>query len=161
MRNALWPILLAIFTMSGCSHTARLYPVQGPLSAQTPPPVLVGKITGAFNSGDLSVKLSDGEVCTGRWSVVHPPQVAKGENAAVAQTMTGMPAAWDAAYGQGFYVSHVLGTRLHAQAELAGDRGTVLNVEMYRSLEEHAEALPASIKGVAKDNKDNIYKVAF
>jgi hypothetical protein len=161
MKNALWLILLAMFTMSGCSHTARLYPVQGPLSSQTPAPVLVGKITGAFNSGDLSVKLSDGETCKGRWSVVHPPQVAKGENAAVAQTTTGMAAAWDAVYGPGFYVSHVLGTRLHAQAELAGDRGTVLNVEMYRSLEERAEALPAAIKGVAKDNKDNIYKVAF
>ena len=160
MKTTFW-FVLAAFTMLGCSHTARLYPVQGPLSAQTPSPVLVGKITGAFNSGDLSVKLSDGELCKGRWSVVHPPQVAKGENAAVAPASNGMPAAWDAVYGQGFYVSHVLGTRLHAQAQLAGDKGTVLNVEMYRSTEEHAANIPASIKGVALDNKENIYKVAF
>src|SRR5208283_1619550 len=41
-----------------------------------------------------------------------------------------------------------------------GNRGTVLNVELYKpnSVE---NTTTAAIKGVAKDNKGNIYKVAF
>lgn len=74
-----------------------------------------------------------------------------------------MSSAWDAVYGAGYYVSHVLGAKLHAQAVVSGDRGTVLNVEMYRSEGEPAGASNAviDIKGIAKDNKDNIYKLVI
>jgi hypothetical protein len=41
-----------------------------------------------------------------------------------------------------------------------GNRGTVPTAEMYRSDTEKENSRRA-IKGVAKDNKDNIYKVAF
>jgi len=68
--------------------------------------------------------------------------------------------AWDIVYGSGFYVAHVLGERLYLQSVLTGDRGTVLNVEMYRPDAREAPA-PGAIKSVAKDNKDNIYKLAF
>ena len=161
MTRKLWPILLLTFSLIGCYRNARFYPVQGPLSAQTPAPVLVGKVTGAFNSGDISVTLSDGEVCKGRWSVVPTPEVPKGGNAATAPANEGMPAAWDTVYGQGYYVAHVLGTRLHAQAKLTGDRGTILQMEMYQTGEGAEHGNPASIKGVAKDDKSNIYKVTF
>ena len=60
MKNKLCLVLLGISTMLGCSRTARLYPVQGPLSTQTPLPVLVAKVTGAFSPGRISVVLSDG-----------------------------------------------------------------------------------------------------
>ena len=72
-----------------------------------------------------------------------------------------MPSAWDTVYGQGYYVSHVLGARLYAQAVATGNKGTVLNVEMYKAANEH-DVIPAdAVKGVAKDNKDNIYKLVL
>ncbi|MGO9170301.1 MAG: hypothetical protein ACLP56_25825 [Candidatus Sulfotelmatobacter sp.] len=161
MKTKLVSLLLGISMMLGCTHTVRFYPVQGPLSAQTPSPVLVGKVTGTITPKDISVVLSDGEVCKGHWMIVHPVQVPKGSTTATAVTTNGMPSAWDTVYGSGFYVSHVLGARLYAQAAATGDRGTVLNVEMYRPANER-EAIPSdSIKGVAKDNKDNIYKLVL
>lgn len=161
MKKKFYFLLLAISTMLGCTHNARLYPVQGPLSAQTPLPVLVAKITGAVTPGNISVVLSDGEVCKGRWAVVHPVKVPKGANTATAPATNGMQSVWDTVYGSGFYVSHVLGTRYYAQAVASGDRGTVLNVEMYRPGGEPEGKRVSAIKGVAKDNKDNIYKLVL
>jgi hypothetical protein len=54
VKKKLCLLLLGISTMLGCTHTARLYPVQGPLSAQTPLPVLFAKIMGTFTPGDHS-----------------------------------------------------------------------------------------------------------
>jgi hypothetical protein len=88
-------------------------------------------------------------------------QAPKGGDAASAPTTNGMSSVWDTVYGSGFYVSHVLGARFYAQAVASGDRGTVLNVEMYRPLREHEGYVVSSIRGVAKDNKDNIYKLVF
>lgn len=160
MKNKFRFFILAVFLLSGCRATGRLYPVQGPLSAQTPTPVLFAKLTGAFNSGNLSVVLADGEVCKGHWTTV--PGVKPSPGAAPAGTAppTAMSAVWDTVYGSGFYVSHVLGTRLYVQAVIPGDRGSFLHVEMYRPGAQEANTA-ASIKGVAKDNKDNIYKLVF
>jgi hypothetical protein len=138
--------------------------VQGPLSTLTPLPVYPAKLTGTLNpvllnsdSGTLTTVLGDQEVCKGTWQFVRP--VAKGP-------ITGDPGAyrmateWDFVYGQGFYVSHVLGARTYLRAVLTGNKGTVLNVEMYMPNDE-ADKTASSIKGVAKDNKDNVFKLAF
>ena len=154
MKLKLCVLLLGISVMLGCSRTYRFYPVQGPLSAQTPSPVLVAKMTGAISSGSISVVLSDGEVCTGRWAEVPRLQVPKGANTATVPADS-MSSVWDTVYGSGYYVSHVLGAR-SARGVISGNQGTVLNVELYATPEgEHTFV----IKGVAKDNKDNIYKV--
>ena len=73
---------------------------------------------------------------------------------------TNMSAEWDTVYGTGFYVAHVLGAKLYARAVVTGNRGTILNVEIYRPLDQ-AESKPGTPKGVTKDNKDNIYKLVF
>jgi hypothetical protein len=119
-KNKLFFVLLVAFTLTGCRATGRLYPVQGPLSTQTPPPVLVAKITGAFNSGNISVVLADGEVCKGRWATVTRPRVSSGAPLATAAPAENMSSIWDTVYGSGFYVAHVLGARLYAQAQLQG-----------------------------------------
>ncbi len=150
---------LTIFVLTGCA-TARLYPVKGPLSAQTPPPVYVANVKGAFNSGSITVTLADGEACTGRWETIHRPKNAK-ESAALSTAPTSnLSAGWDTVYGPGFYVAHVLGARLYARATLTGTKGTILNLEMYKPNSEENTTI-AAIKGVAKDNKDNTYKLAF
>jgi len=99
-------LLLGISVMLGCARTYRFYPVQGPLSAQTPSPVLVAKMTGAISSGSISVVLSDGEVCTGRWVEMPRVQVPKGANTATVPADS-MSSVWDTVYGSGYYVSHV------------------------------------------------------
>ena len=71
-----------------------------------------------------------------------------------------LSAEWDTVYGTGFYVANVLGTRLYARAVLTGNRGTTLNVELYKPDKVENTTIGA-IKGVAKDDKGNIYKVAF
>lgn len=76
--------------------------------------------------------------------------------------MSPLQSEWDSIYGKGFYVAHVLGARLYAQATLRGNRGTVVDVEMYRSVTEddpgHEERGP--VRGVAQDNHGNTYKIA-
>src|SRR5579871_2945178 len=122
MKSTLAVALLPLLVLCGCMRTVRFYPVQGPLASQTPPPVLVGKVTGALNSGGFSVTLTDGEVCKGHWSVVPRPS----KSSAPTTDATEMGAVWDTVYGAGFYTAHVLGAKLYARSELTGDRGTKL-----------------------------------
>jgi hypothetical protein len=67
---------------------------------------------------------------------------------------------WDAVYGTGFYVSHVLGSRLNGRGVLAGNRRTDLNVEVFKTDKPEDNAL-SNIKGVVKDTKGNIFKLTF
>ena len=163
MKSHLVVVLSCVSVLAGCSATARLYPIQGPLSTQTPPPVYVAKMTGAFASGDFSATLNDTEICKGRWAQVSRPKASIDTAAAATNPPAeNMSVEWDTVYGQGFYVAHVLGARLYAKAVLTGDKGTVLNVELYKpDVPDHNNSPAATIRGVAKDNHDNVYKVAF
>jgi hypothetical protein len=57
--------------------------------------------------------------------------------------------AWDAVYGEGFFVAHILGNKF-GQGVFTGNQGTVLQVE---SLDGR--------NGVAVDNKGNTYKMVW
>jgi hypothetical protein len=160
MKGRLVFLLLIACTTSGCTATARLYPVQGPLSSQTPLPVYVARLSGALNSGSISTVLNDGEVGIGHWQVVRRVSPAKGAAAATDPTAFSMSKEWDLVYGPGFYVAHVLGAKLYARALVTGNKGTLLNVEMYKPNNEESNT-PSAIKGVAKDNNNNVFKVAF
>lgn len=139
--------LLAVCFMDGCYAYLNFYPVQGPLAGQTPVPTLIAKFTGPFKSGNLSLVLPDGEKCTGRWT--QTPTVSGDPMASV----------WDQVYGQGFYVGHVLGSKLYAIAAVTGNRGTVLNVRMYKSGAADPHRI-GTIKGIAKDTGGNVYKIS-
>ena len=151
MKKKLCFVLLLASIMLGCSHTYRLYLVQGPLSAQTPSLVLFAKIMGA-TSGTISVVLSDGELCNGSWARIPPVQVPKDATAANAPATNDMSYEWDTVYGSGFYVAHIVGATNYYRAVLSGNRGTVLNFEMLGL---------NVLKGVVKDNKGNIYKLVY
>jgi hypothetical protein len=146
----LWLAVLCTSLMCGCVYHAQFYPVQGPLAMQTPVPVARARLTGPFMSGSLSLTLPDGEVCKGHWANSKTPPVSP------------LQSEWDYVYGKGFYVAHVLGAHLYAQATLRGNRGTVVDVEMYRSETSgdpgHDERGP--VRGVAQDNRGNTYKIA-
>jgi len=123
--------------------------------SQLPVPVFPGKFTGAMNAGSVSFVLQNGEVCQGRWTRVVPVKNPQGGQSVAPPPAADMPAIWDQIYGAGFYVSHVLGTTWHGQAVVTGSQGTVLTVEFYRP-----DAIP-QVQGVAKDNKGDVYKLAF
>jgi hypothetical protein len=160
MKYKLFFFLVGVSILSGCRSHGPALPCPGSIVCSNPHAGLLAKVIGAFNSGNMSVVLGDGEVSKGRWSTVPRAQVPKGATTANTLSADGMPSVWDTVYGSGFYVSPILGTRLYARSVLTGDRGTVLNVEMYRPVTKESN-IRDSIKGVAKDNKDNLYKLTF
>jgi hypothetical protein len=155
MKAEFCVVVFGFSLMAGCSATARLYPVQGPLMAQSPVPVFPGKLTGLVNQGGISFVLANGEVCRGNWTRVVPVKGSQGAQSVPAPLSADMPAIWDQIYGPGYYVAHVLGTALYGRAAITGSRGTILTVEFYRP-----DAVP-KVQGVAKDSNGNIYKMAF
>ncbi|MGH9745684.1 MAG: hypothetical protein ACRD59_06195 [Candidatus Acidiferrales bacterium] len=176
--NFFLALILAVSVVTiGCA-SARMYPVEGPMASQTPGAVYTAKLTGLLYSGDVTITVANGEVCKGHWTLVKggtsvdaaPARVTParattadgttGDAAAGPSPVTeGMPAAWDAVYGQGYYVARVLGQPLYAHAMVVGNRGTVLNVEFYRV--NRGTDGPIEIHGVAKDNKGDIFKLSF
>jgi hypothetical protein len=144
------------------------------MAATAPPPILAAKMTGVFSdSGNMSVILPGGEICKGGWNLVSS---APGQNSPAVNTTpaANLAPAWDTVYGPAFYTAHVLGSRLRASGTLTGNKGTTLNVELYRpeTSELYRPETPelyrrytpdglSEIKGVATDNNGNIYKIVF
>lgn len=162
MRKLLFVVSVS-FLLVSCHATARFYPVQGPLASQTPPPVLVGRVSGAFYSGSMTVKGIQGQVFRGRWEAVKRPNTST-TTPPSPPTDNEMAPLWDSIYGNGFYVAHVLGMRLYGRGSLTGNGGSTLKVEFYRPQEGDGSAGNSgagSVKGVAKDDQGNVYKVTF
>ena len=159
MKAKLALVLLGVCLISGCYRYVHLYPIQGPLALQAPSPIFTAKMTGAFNSGNLTLTLANGEAFSGPWKAISVKD--RMQNAASSTPSFSLAPAWDTVYGHGFYTAHVLGTPLFAQASLTGTQGTVLQAEMYRQDHGADTAAPFDIRGVAKDGKGNIYKMVF
>ena len=153
MKIRIVVLFCALSLLAGCYQKARLYPVQGPLAAQAPSPVFTAKVSGVWNSGNMTVTLAGGEVCKGTWGMVNRMPADAGTTATVDWAKV-----WDTVYGQGFYTANVLGTPLHIRSTLSGSKGTTLNAEMYR------RDIPGQLteaKGVAEDSDGNIYKIVM
>lgn len=148
-------VTILVALLAACSTTATLYPVEGPLSKQQPLPVLTATVDGIMgNTGGISVTLPDGEKCTGKWSSIAPVSVGFSTASASGTATNGMASVWTSVYGSGFSVRNLPGVN-KGEAMLVGDRGTVIQVEFYTG------SGTANGSGVAKDNKDNLYKVLF
>ena len=163
MNTRLVIIVVAASMLAGCRAGMRLYPVKGPLAEQTPMPVFTGKITQTRpSSGKISLYLAGGELFTGNWKQVNPAPGASGQRTTDALAADGMSSVWDAIYGPGFYVAHVLGAREHGASHMTGNRHTMLDVEFISREREHGISIEKdTVKGVARDSKGNVYKVVF
>jgi len=106
-------------------------------------------------SGTISVTLENGEVCKGSWAFVSKSAPEKSDSGSGGSASGSMAADWDAVYGAGYYVAHVVGNRLYARSTLTGNRGTIIRAEFTN---EHNEA--GQTKGVAEDNYGNVFKVS-
>ena len=159
---------LAVFgclVLFGCATpiaytTSYLFPVQGPASTQKPVPVIPVSVqndyaiggNAAIVAGDVSFSLPGGETFSGRWS--REPYI-NSDPATLAQLReTDIQSAWDIVYGGGYYVSNVLGSLIHSRATLKGSRGTNIQIE-FNSVQ------PWPTRGVAQDDKGNIYKLVI
>ena len=156
MKTKLCALFLAVAMLSGCYGYMHFYPAQGPLAAQTPLPVFKAKFTGR-TSGDVTMPFVGGEVCTGHWTHVDRSNNANGTQTVTAAGKPDMAAVWDTVYGPGFYTGHVLGNGYYGTAVLTGDRGSTVDLEFIISGDEEFR----SLRGVARDNHGNIYKVVF
>jgi hypothetical protein len=153
MKLSILAVALTTILLGGCilSVPGGFSPVQGPLSKQSPIPTYAATMSGLF-SGSISVVLDNGEVCKGPWAFVS--QTPSGTSA-TAVTPIDMAVDWDSVYGTGYFAAHVLGNKLYARATLTGNMGTVLHTEF--SNENNTRG---NTKGVAVDNKGNIFKVS-
>jgi hypothetical protein len=146
---------VCIFAASGSAFAQRLYPVEGPIASQTPQPVFKGHISHPiFGVSPLFMLLrswtvANGEVLQGKPKKVKASSVNNPVPSASAPPQPNLAFAWDAVYGPGYFVGHILGKDM-GQGVFTGKKGTVLQVE---SLDGE--------KGVAVDNQGNIYKMVW
>ena len=153
---------LCVCMLSGCYAAGRLYPIQGPLASQAPPPIFAAKASAGIKSGSFTATLANGEACKGNWTSVSTAPTVNGGVPANNQPQSNLAAAWDTVYGQGFYVAHVLGQPLFVHTELTGNQGTMLQVEWYDlGNENNNGAAGYGARGVAQDSKGNIYKLVM
>ena len=160
----LLPVILLSLALAACTGraTTRFYPVQGPIAAQTPAAVYVGTIAGGM-AGTITLTGYQGEVYKGRWATIEQPKQST-DSPSGAPGDREMVSLWDSIYGNGFYVAHVLGSKWYAKAVMTGSSGNSLKAEFYREARDNhgdGNALLASIKGVAMDDKGNVYKVTI
>ena len=156
MKNRISIVTFAlVLFLAGCTTTATLYPVEGPLSKLQPLPVITATADGITgNTGNISLILPDGEFCKGRWSSIAPMSVGYSTAAATGSATNAMSSIWATIYGSGYSVRNLPGVN-KGEAMIVGDNGTVIQVEFYTG------SGTANGVGVARDNKGNIFKVLF
>jgi hypothetical protein len=138
------PFLATIFVLAiaGCAVGAiHLYPIESPTAGQPSNPILNGTIVYAPGAATLSFRLPNGEKFSGPCTFGSPAGVNDD-----------LKAAWDSVYGQGDYISHVVGSPTHCTATLTGNQGTVFHVESYGGPQN-------PIKGIAQNGNGNLYKL--
>ena len=136
-----------VLSLLSCSTTANLYPVKGPLSEQSPPPILIAHVDGIMgNTGNISLTMPDGEACQGKWSSAAGMAVSIGTVNLFSQ--------YGSVFGTGYSVGNQPGVN-RGEAILFCNKGTRIEVEFYTG------SGTANGFGLAKDNHDNIYKVLF
>jgi hypothetical protein len=152
---------LGLFAAPSAARAQRLYPVQGPATAQTPPPQFTAKLTNYLKlSGNITLSEAGGETFQGTWSTVTITFINSKTPGAPSSypPQPNLAFAWDLVYGPGYFNTHILGSQTVGQATATGSNGTVLQMEFQK---EKLGAILDNIFGVAVDNKGNIYKMVL
>ncbi|MGB5259924.1 MAG: hypothetical protein WBO34_05305 [Gammaproteobacteria bacterium] len=131
----------------GCSTSASLVPVKGPLSKQTPVPTIQATVNGIMgNTGEIKLAMPDGESCFGKWSSAAGAGISAGTDSLIGT--------YGPVYGVG--TSGNTGTGQNpGLAFLSCSQERTIQIEFVTG------AGIASGFGIAKDNKGNIYTVQF
>lgn len=144
-RNWFVGVVVVVTATTGCSLTATLLPVSGPLSLNKPVPTIDAKASGVMgNSGGLSWKMPDGEACKGRWSVI---DLTTTESIGGGSLLTN----YGSVYLSGYSVTSAAGmNRGYALATCA--KGRTFEIEFVSRGHGY---------GIAKDSDENIYRFVF
>ena len=145
-------ILLAIVLaiLGGCAVMVpgHLYPVQGPLSKESTPPIYAVTLNGSFlPTGSITVHMAPTITCPGDWKAIAQDD----------PTARQMSVEWDEVYGSGYFVANVLGKRTFARSVLTCTNAEKLNLE-FLVVE---PGKPSSTVGVVSDGTGNIFKLSF
>jgi hypothetical protein len=143
--------LIAVFAaLAGCAVMVpgHLYPVQGPLSKLSMPPIYAVSMNGSFLPfGSLKVHLAQGITCSGAWKAVSQQDPSAKQ----------MSAEWDEVYGSGYFVANVLGKRTLGRSSPTCTDSGKLSLEF---LVVHPGD-PSSTIGVASGGVGNVFKLTF
>ncbi len=141
-------VVSAVSALAGCSTTATMVPVEGPMSQLRPVPILLVKVDGIMgNTGNLSLSMPGGETCSGRWGSAAGAGITLGSASLFTTHGT-------AVYGSAFSISTGTGQN-QGQALLVCNRGRTIQIEFVTG------AGTANGFGIGKDNEDNLYKFVF
>lgn len=142
-RAAVLGVALSL-TASGCAITTRLVPVEGPMSAVRPVPIIEAR---AERGGKrrLTFVLPDGDRCEGRWSAV-------GGSGTVSVAAGTLLSQYGAQYLSGYSVSSGSG-QYRGQALVVCHNGDIFQIEFLSG--------SSGGFGIAKDREDNIYRFVF
>ena len=147
MTRALLLVIISAVGV-GCTTTAMMIPVAGPLSQRSPVPVITAKADGIMgNSGNLTFTMPDGDPCKGRWASA----AGGGE---VTLSSTSLLTEYGPIYITGFSTTIGRGQN-PGQALVVCESGRVFELEFVTG------AGTASGFGIGKDNEDNIYRFVF
>jgi hypothetical protein len=135
---------LFVGLLGGCSTTANLYPIEGPLSKVLPLPTVVASVDGILGgTGNFNLTLPNGEKCEGKWSSAAPMQTSSGTLFST--------------YG-GIANFVVIGPKPgvnRGEAFAACSGGTTIQAEFFTG------SGTANGYGIARDSASNIYKMLF
>jgi hypothetical protein len=142
---------------AGCYVGVPLRPVQGP----SPKARALMDPRGAFKAGRFYLDLDDiskplfHEECAGQWDPPAPPK--RGDTRSSDQN--DLAATWDVVYGADYYEKTVLNAKLCARGSGKSKRGTTVEAEMCQFEERLNGKFQIKMRGVAKDNNNNVYRI--
>lgn len=137
-------IVAAASFLAACSTTATMMPMSGAFfeAGQTAP--IQAKLEGLErNGGKMMLTLPDGEYLEGRWSIIDKAQNVASWGDLMVQhdpTVSNLSSNPDA---------------YRATAYLVGDQGTTMDVEYI------VNSTTARGRGIARDSRNNIYRLVF
>jgi hypothetical protein len=136
--------------------------VHGPLSSKSPLPTYPVKISGGIKPGTIVATLDGGEACSGRIEFLSGKEEAAYQTSASDPTLKDLATAWDLVYGLGYYTGQVLGGTHFAQDDCKSSHGTQMSIQVLQRVKTDKTFDQSNdMKGVAIDNKSNIFKIAF
>jgi hypothetical protein len=133
--------------LNGCSTTASLFPVSGPLRDLKPTPVLTANVDGIlFNTGAFEISYPNGDNCEGKWSSIAPQMTSVGWG--------GIFSKYGSIAGLSSSVTNLPGIN-RGEAMAVCNSGNQLEVEFYTG------SGTANGTGIAKDAFGNVFKMLF
>ena len=144
----IFAVIVCATIMTGCSLTAMIVPVEGPLSLLNPVPTFNIKAEGiGHGGGKLILSNFSGAVCNGRWAVAsHGPMIGVSNANLISQ--------YGATYLSGFSVASDSSIS-HGQGILTCQDGRTIQAEFTASGNSNHGF------GIAKDNQQNVFKLLF